>query len=88
MSRDALMPAMAIVALIAITACASSNPVPQDAAADRAPEQRDMWSGEVGSDPAMQRAREHGLGALEARCREAGEFCAQAEAVRRGLEGE
>jgi hypothetical protein len=80
--------AMTLIMMLALTACASSDPGAREDAAARDEGQRNVYSAEVGSDPAVQRQWRDGLNALEARCREAGEFCAEAEAVRRGMEGE
>jgi hypothetical protein len=78
--------AMTLIMMLALTACASSDPGAQEDAAARDEGRRDVYSGEIASDPAVQRQWRDGLEALKARCREAGEFCAEAEAVRRGVE--
>lgn len=43
---------------------------------------RNVYSADIADDPYVQRQWESGLGALEARCRETGEFCAEAERLR------
>jgi hypothetical protein len=71
--------------ILVLSACAFSDGGMRDAAVAEEQARRDVYSGEIGSDPAVQRQWRDGLNALEARCREAGEFCAEAEAVRETL---
>lgn len=77
-----------ILALVtaALTACASSDPGARDAARAQDDRQnashRNVYSVDIADDPYVQRQWESGLGALEARCRETGEFCAEAERLR------
>lgn len=77
--------ALALTMTLTLTACASSDPGTRDAPAVRDGEKRAIYSGEIESDPAVQRAWEQGLSALEARCRATGEYCAAAAALRRGM---
>lgn len=78
--------ALALAATLTLTACASSDPGARDVARTQDNSQnasrRIVYSADIADDPTVQRQWESGLGALEARCRETGEFCAEAERLR------
>jgi hypothetical protein len=65
-----------------LSACASSDPGTRDAGRAQDDSRRNVYSADIADDPYVQRQWESGLGALEARCRETGEFCADAERLR------
>jgi hypothetical protein len=65
-----------------LSACASSDPGARDAARAQDDSRRTIYSADIADDPYVQRQWESGLGALEARCRETSEFCAEAEQLR------
>jgi hypothetical protein len=76
----------ALAMTMALCACASSDPSAREAAraqdASQDASRRNVYSADIADDPYVQRRWESGLGALEARCRETGEFCAEAERLR------
>lgn len=78
--------AFALGSILALTACASSDPEAREAARERDARQnashRNVYSPDIADDPYVQRQWESGLGTLEARCHETGEFCAEAERLR------
>jgi hypothetical protein len=78
--------ALTLATLLALTACASSDPGAREAARAQDDRQhashRNVYSANIADDPFVQRQWESGLSALEARCRETGEFCAEVEQMR------
>jgi hypothetical protein len=76
----------AVVLILPLTACASSDPGAREAARAEDDNQdagrRNVYSADIADDPYVQRQWESGLSALEARCRETGEFCTEAEQLR------
>jgi hypothetical protein len=68
-----------------LTACASDDPGAREAARDQDASSRNIYSADTADDPYVQRQWESGLSALEARCRESGEFCAEAEQLRESV---